>query len=282
MARGRGSRRPAQSRKPPLTHFLCLPLVNTSSKPQLETALERFRDHVRADVHPKAIRPVGALHCTLGVMSLSEEKLGEATQLLKTLDVYALLNHAAAESPTAWEPLDTLGSSKGNEALTVTLKGLTSMHDPSKTSILYVSPNDQTGRLLPFCIALQKEFKDKEILVKDDRPLKLHATVVNTIYAKGRQTARSTDGQSRNADSARGQGDRSVTESSGHGPNADALLKIDARNLIESHEDFVWAEDVVLDRVAICEMGAKKILNDDGRVIAEEYTEVAHVALPGR
>jgi activating signal cointegrator complex subunit 1 len=81
----------------------------------------------------------------------------------------------------------------------------------------------------------------------------LHATLINTIYAKGRK-------------------------SQGHGPNAKAPLKIDARALLERYQDFVWARDVVLDRIAICEMGAKKLV-ENGEVVGEQYTEVASVSL---
>lgn len=69
-------------------------------------------------------------------------------------------------------------------------------------------------------------------------------------------------------------------EVEGHGPNANAPLKIDATAMLERFKDFVWAEGFVLDRIAICEMGAKKITNDEGTVVAEEYTEVASVQLP--
>ena len=82
----------------------------------------------------------------------------------------------------------------------------------------------------------------------------MHATLVNTIYAKG-------------------------DKSQGHGRNANAPLKIDARALLDKYADFVWAKDVVLDRIAICEMGAKQRI-ENGVVVGEEYTEVASVPLP--
>jgi len=99
---------------------------------------------------------------------------------------------------------------------------------------------------------------DAGLLIPDDRPLKLHATVVNTIYVKGRR-------------SRGGKG----------GKKSSAPLRIDATALLERYRDYVWAEDIVLDRIAICEMGAKKILDDRGDVVGEEYREVASVPLPG-
>jgi activating signal cointegrator complex subunit 1 len=47
---------------------------------------------------------------------------------------------------------------------------------------------------------------------------------------------------------------------------------------LERYQDFVWARDVVLDRIAICEMGAKKVV-ENGEVVGEQYTEVASVSL---
>ena len=168
------------------------------------------------------------------------------------------------EKPITLPALDRAGGS-----VKVDFKGLVSMHAAKSTSILYSSPSDETGRLLPFCVALQKMFKDRGFIV-EDRPLKLHATIVNTIYAKGRNRPSKDSAGASNQDA----------KPQGHGPNANAPLKIDATTILEKYEDFVWARDVTLDRVAICEMGAKKILNENGNVEDEEYTEVANVALP--
>ncbi|KAK3704180.1 hypothetical protein LTR37_014020 [Vermiconidia calcicola] len=316
MGRNKGPRRPPAQRKPPLTHFLCLPLVTPSSKPQLEASLQTFKQHVSPQdtkveaeaenagdggqesvipaVHPKSIRPVGALHCTLGVMSLDKDKLSEATEFLRKMDVQALLQDVAGKPGVPEEPTLSTNSSGGpttlqrpitppkvdraTAPLTINLKGVESMHDPHKTSILYSAPMDATGRLLPFCIALQKQFKDKGFLVEDNRQLKLHATVVNTIYAKGRKRPPRHSAEQKAGESS--QVGEQADEAQGHGPKANAPLKIDASAIIEKYREFIWAESVVLDRVAICEMGAKKVTDDEGNVVSEEYTEVAKISLP--
>ncbi|KAI7272303.1 hypothetical protein KC345_g7100 [Hortaea werneckii] len=337
---GRG--KPPAQKKPPLTHFLCLPLVTRDSKPQLQASVEKFRDiltnkneqtasqvevtgdyesskseTITSSVHPKAIRPVGALHCTVGVMSLDGKRLEEAKELLRHLDISLMLQHAGSQNreqatatdAAAREPLVNSTDSPPNTApLRIELKGLVSMHAPQKTSILYSAPVDRAERLYPFCLAVQERFKESDLLVKDDRKLKLHATIVNTIYAKGRKQRpppkwkmkqqTTTSGQAALAPSTEGLADENPSASGdkvgcekspkkpeqgeveGHGPNANAPLKIDATAILERFKDFVWAEDFVLDRIAICEMGAKKITNDEGIVVAEEYTEVASVKLP--
>ncbi|KAK5116371.1 hypothetical protein LTR62_007918 [Meristemomyces frigidus] len=317
MTRSGGSKSsPASTPKKPLTHFLCLPLVTARSRTQFETSMRTFRNEVTtedgaavksgtrlANIHPKAVRPIGALHCTLGVMSLTRQELEQAVQLLQTLDIDRLLRLPQVESKQGRNPSsDEVLSSPHRPVsppqlgratpLTVDLKGLVSMHDPRNTSILYTPPHDSTDRLYPFCLAVQKLFKDAGFLVEDNRELKLHATIVNTIYAKGRSkrppkrvTRQETADPSRMTAAvddrtsalAAGQADE---RSQGHGPNANAPLKIDATAIVEHYADFVWVKDVVLDRIAICEMGAKKITDAEFRIIDEQYKEIASAKLP--
>ncbi|KAK3626103.1 hypothetical protein LTR56_020008 [Elasticomyces elasticus] len=318
MARHEGPRRPAAAKKPPLTHFLCLPLVTAESRPQLELSIKRFTDEVAggqvdADggdvtsrVHPKAIRPVGALHCTLGVMSLDKAGLEEAVQALQSLDMKSMLQQACSQVPSSATKDSEAAIESGTSGaapssltrpvspplierevipLSIDLKGLVSMHDPQNTSILYSAPEDRSNRLYPFCQAVQKHFADAELLVPDDRPLKLHATIVNTIYAKGKKKPpmrqRDREEAAEQHEAGQGGGEGQEDRSQGHGPRANAPLKLDATALLERYRNFVWAGNVVLDRVAICEMGAKKILDCEGQVVNEEYTEVASVQLPG-
>ncbi|KAJ9623474.1 hypothetical protein H2203_005734 [Taxawa tesnikishii (nom. ined.)] len=253
-------------KKPPLTHFLCIPLITADSKPQLEASLRMFKDDVvhnyipgpateteeplargpkeevesasgsgssddealkpqteRSDVVPKpvpaplvaekAVRPVGAIHLTLGVMSLDADKLKGAVQLLNNIDLVGLLKHPEQATPAKaitennrpaqegdiWtgettsapasltRPMLPLDVSGKPEALMVSLKSLESMHPAHKTSILYTAPKDPSGRLYPFADALRRQFTEAGFLLEDKRPLKLHATLVNTIYAKGRK-----------------------------------------------------------------------------------------------
>lgn len=172
------------------------------------------------------------------------------------------------------------------------------MSTPSNTSILYIAPSDASQRLYPFSLALQQMFRDEGVLLPDDRDLKLHATIVNTIYAKGRKKKKGyapNRGEGRVSSSSRSSGEHHEghakaeeveDRSQGHGPDANAPMKFDARALLEAYKDFVWAENIALDRIAICEMGAKKKrFGGDGRVVVvgeeEAYTEVASVGLPG-
>lgn len=310
-----------KARKPPLTHFLCLPLVASTNRPRLIQALSEFCSDVGkvTPVPAQAVRPVGTLHLTLGVMSLSSSQLSDAVKHLQDLDVGRLLRgittqkiaEAGIDTPTVSEGLGAVENppqlaGTGNTALqadpdvlTIELRGVLPMQKARQTSILYAEPVDKTGRLLSFAESLKGSFEEKGWMVKDDRPLRLHATVLNTIYAKsrgrGRGKARAltdavtdtasteTVGRDDEADGVDEQ-DQHGTDGKGQKPeNGKGLasefkswMRFDASNLIEAYEDFIWAEDVRIDRVQICKMGAQKIVDEGtGEIIDEQYEVIA-------
>ena len=77
---------------------------------------------------------------------------------------------------------------------------------------------------------------------------------MNTIYAKDK-SARASGG--------------------GHGRGGRGKRGFDARVWIERYEGFEWAAGVRLEKVAICEMGARKVEGD-----GVEYLEIGSVSLP--
>lgn len=281
--RGGGSRA-AAPKKPGLTHFICLPLVNPDSRPQLEEALKTFRQDVTGvttedsttsesalpHIHPKSVRPIGTLHLTLGVMSLNGDQLTQAITHLKELDLAAILREANAGSA---EPVVT-------EGIKIDMVGLKSMHAVESTSILYAAPTDPTNRLYSFCVAVQNAFKSAGYLGQDDRQLKLHATLINTIYAKSRRRPEPKAVTITSTGEVISNSSVPNDRSHGHGPNADAPSKFDARSILDKYQDHVWAQSIMLDRISICEMGAKKITDSDGEVFDERYTEVASIPMP--
>ncbi|KAI9745384.1 MAG: hypothetical protein M4579_007647, partial [Chaenotheca gracillima] len=137
---------PKPPHKPPLTHFLCLPLVTPASRAQFLTSLHRFSNDVSAHLSPstsadstpampehdgggvkiptsatssettnpagsmhaklgRAIRPLGTLHLTLGVMSLPDQAgVDRAVELLRSIDLREMLR-GAAQPHAAHDPL---------------------------------------------------------------------------------------------------------------------------------------------------------------------------------
>ncbi|KAF4336505.1 hypothetical protein FBEOM_9637 [Fusarium beomiforme] len=212
------------------THFVCIPLAG----PQLARSLAAFRTEVTNPsgfgVPPTAVRPLGTLHLTLGVMSLKDEGVEQAAEVLNSLKLNEFLASARTGKST-------------EDRLSITLKGLHAFQKPEKTTVLYAPPVDTEGILHKFCQQIKTTFQEVGLMENEDRPLVLHATVVNTIYVK--------DGRGRRREK----------------------LTIDARDIVSSYDDYVWLEDMPLDKVTLCRMGAKKIEGTDD----EAYEVVAEI-----
>lgn len=202
-----------KEKRPQLTHFLCLPLVNSMSLPQLEASFATFKadippaSHGQNQTQPQpqplipdaAIRPVGTLHLTLGVMSLpSKERLDEAIRFLQSLDLVTMVREAetlararAQRKATQVSTRDVQGSYqleiKSNEVhgvdkehvpspFSVSLESLHALPRARAATVLHAAPVDSTSRLYPFCEMLRDRFLDAGFLQgefkKDDTPQK--------------------------------------------------------------------------------------------------------------
>lgn len=230
--------------RPMPTHFLCIPLAG----PQLARSLTSFRADVTSPasfaVPGDAVRPLGTLHLTLGVMNLRDQTLAQAVDVLRTLRPAELMARARAPtSSVAGSQSDArrsvwTSSVAGDSRVSVTLQGLRPMQNASQTSVLYAPPADLEGSLQRFCEQVQAPFLAAGLMVDERRPLLLHATIVNTIYAKGGGRG-----------GPRGRGRERLT--------------LDARDMLDRYGDYVWMENMPLERIAICRMGAKKIEGTD-------------------
>ncbi|WVW80694.1 hypothetical protein I302_102680 [Kwoniella bestiolae CBS 10118] len=211
------------------THFLCIPLINSLSRTQLDVSLGRLRDAAATlGIPSKAFRPTGTIHLTLGTMDLREKyRFDRAIEVLS--------------GPEITQALKCVEGTR----LTCGLRSLSTMRSPSKTSVVYIHPDDPTHRLIHLCQRFNEIFTSAGLIIPENRPLRLHATVINTRYV------------------SRGQ----------YPP------QIDARRLIKQFRDETWAENVALERLAICKMGAETVLDPMGNVIDEQYHEVAYVNL---
>ncbi|KAI1428815.1 kinase A anchor protein [Xylaria sp. FL1777] len=228
--------------RPSPTHFLCIPLVTATSRQQLSSSLSSFRADVTSlesfGVPDQAIRPIGTLHLTLGVMSFPKnEGLEKAVALLKTIIPRQILADIAAPHSDQ-QAAEGEGLSDPPSPLVVTLKGLHSMQSATKASVLYAPPVD-SGVLTKFCEKLRSAFQEVGLMMEDSRPLLLHATILNTIYAKEKSIGRGGKGKSREK------------------------LTIDARQILDRYDDYLWMDGVPIEKIAICRMGAKKQDNGD-------------------
>ncbi|KAG5298281.1 nitrositive-stress induced transcript [Histoplasma ohiense] len=181
-----GDKSPQQMRnitsRPRLTHFLCLPLVNSTSIPQLVSSLAEFRDSIplvpppvsalvaasaqlpHTPLFPNgALRPLGTLHLTLGVMSLpTKERLEEALAFFHSLDLESMLRdvEAQARAVTAGESgiSNAIAADTAPQPLIIDLKSLHALPKARAATILHAQPVDNTSRLYPFCVSLRNKF----------------------------------------------------------------------------------------------------------------------------
>ena len=286
--------------KPALTHFLCLPLISDTSRPLFDSSLSQLGQELGKwtgvfgkDGPGRALRPVGSLHLTLGVMSLPDERtIHGAAKFLRELDVASVLNQSHDIVASSKRPNSaTLGeehtvpvfpdstrtrasqqlSASERECeetmvpLKVSMSSLGTMGSARSTTVLYTTPHDASNRLLPLCTQIRELFMREGFLIKDSRPLKLHATVLNTIYSVGgHQNALDDEGEK-----------QGLRQHPSRRKKRKAPLKFDAQELLELFDGFTWAENVTLEKLAICKMGAEKIGDEEGNIIDERYEEVA-------
>ncbi|TFB02162.1 hypothetical protein CCMA1212_006107 [Trichoderma ghanense] len=228
------------------THFLCIPLAGV----QLATALAAFRADVTSAMSfglpEDAVRPLGTLHLTLGVMALKGDGVEQAANILRELRLRDILAETrlakdANTSPAVWAlsgGSTVRSESPRADGLTLTIRGLHSIQPPAKAAVLYAAPSDPEGILYDFCKRLQRPFQESGLMIDENRPLLLHATIINTIYVKNN------------------------SGSGGRGKRRERLT-IDARSLLSRYDDYLWAEKMPVTRVALCRMGAKPIPGTD-------------------
>ncbi|KAK4242084.1 kinase A anchor protein [Achaetomium macrosporum] len=252
-------------KKPIPTHFLCIPLVTAHSRPQLAASLSAFRSDVTSPVPlgfglaEDAIRPLGTLHLTLGIFSFprggeedGEARLARAREVLAGLKLREIWKGVRGNVPRMPGSDAEVGEEE-EERPKITLRGLTSMQAPTQAAVLYAPPVDQLGLLQAFCERVRDVFREAEVMVDEGRPLLLHATVVNTVYVKNKREW--NNGKAGNTGSSkRGRG--------GRGGGKWERLVFDATGIMDRYEDQVWMEDVPVEKVAICRMGAKKVVVD--------------------
>ncbi|QKX55654.1 uncharacterized protein TRUGW13939_02751 [Talaromyces rugulosus] len=368
----------AKEKRPPLTHFLCFPLVTETSLPLLEKSFSHFRDNIpqrrktmtdhslkpRPPLFPdSAIRPVGTLHLTLGVMSLTtRDRLDEATSFLDSLDIEQMLRETTSNDADISQQQQQSAEEENSLApISVSLQSLYALPKAKAATVLYAKPVDPTSRLYPLGVKLRERFVEAGLIQPDFlktkprkgskvidnnntsqndipaqaetpkpklRPLLLHATIVNTIYARGGHSA-----QNRGKDRRRGgpltfdardmlthhhdfYTDDTCVEAKKHDVSDSSFLEdAESDRSSESNDEpsssmstqeeahpsrtvqqitpettdnekypFVWARNFHIEKVCICEMGAKAVVDGDGDPLGarlgQKYRVVAERSLP--
>ncbi|XP_075912270.1 activating signal cointegrator 1 complex subunit 1 [Petromyzon marinus] len=154
------------------THFVCLPLGTTA----LAEGLGALQHAVTAGgagtrsqgFHVSMFQSARRLHLTLGTLVL-----------LSAAEVEAARQQLQAASAVVREVL-------GDVALHVALRGLEFMNDdPAVVDVLYAQIHSHGDRLQRLADRLVEHFVASGLMVRERQRVKLHATVINTLYRKG-------------------------------------------------------------------------------------------------
>lgn len=201
--RGESNARAQESRepKPPLTHFLAMPLGH---HPELRARVSAFTRALLASepavpgLDESIVVAPRRLHITLGVMSLSssapsgsappgsaqedaQPTLAAARTLLHALQprVQALLRGTSGSAEASAGPLR------------VALQHVDIMRpdggDPARAHVLWAGPrpdSEDARRLKRVAEFVNAEFRKAGLVVDERRPLKLHCTILNTVYRR--------------------------------------------------------------------------------------------------
>jgi hypothetical protein len=142
-------------------------------------------------------------------------------------------------------PPQTSQERSSGRGIKISLRGLDTFPNVKRARVFYAVPHSEDrGVLQAFAEAVQKRFVEEGVVKDEKRALTLHATVANLKYAKSSGVKT-------------GRGDR----------RRKGLWELDASALTEEFgakegrsgaEEFSWADDIVIDRVRICKMGAVK------------------------
>ena len=216
--------------RPSLTHFLCIPLINPTSLPQLESSLATFKkdyppvplatltrssnqssnNHTSQPLIPQgAFRPLGSIHLTLGVMSLpTKERLDEALSFFQSIDLHDVMHEAEqvvlrkhAKKTSSQHPPNTenqalddhsTGSQSHPQPLTVSLTALHALPSAKAATILHASPVDPTERLYPFCVMLRDKFIEAGFIVAEPKEKDASPTDTTAAQASSQNNAGSS------------------------------------------------------------------------------------------
>lgn len=284
--------------RPPLTHFLCIPLVTESSRAKLQASIQHFTSDISSATnpnhpnsessphsstnpsaqdgtadptplfHPSAIRPLTTLHLTLGVMAVpTPTRLAAATTLLSSIDLSRLLGTATSptRSPSRHAP-QTPNPDPNTDTDTDTEPHI-SAPSPLTLSLhsLHPLPTAQNASIL---YATPHDVTGR--LYPFCTALRSVFEEAGFILAEKRElllhctivnTVYARDGSGR----WRGRGGKRRDRGQG---------KFDARELVGKYEGFEWMQDCRVERVGICEMGATEV---GGEV---RYVEVVGREMP--
>lgn len=257
-----------------LTHFICIPLVTASSRPLLQSSLGLLRNNpASASIPSRAFAPIDTLHLNLGVvMSLpTSGRFAEAERLLESLDLNSLTRELSKPSPRQRsireKILDVERSLSLSSAapttqplpLHLTLSSLVAAPLEGQdimVSSLLAQCHDSTSRVRHLCnnpaiifaaaglFDLSTERRDRRIQLQTTGLSLPRVSLIGTKFMRSLGLVRSLRQP--------GKVQREMHQ------------KFDCRELVRIFKDFVWADNIRLERLSICPLGLTNIIRQVG------------------
>lgn len=238
---------------PSFTHFLSLPVITETSRPQFERSFKVLEEHLSelknelpGVDNPRFARAamgrIGSLQISLGILNLdTPEREQHAISTLERMDIQSMLADSKARNRLV-----------ATTAPVVHFESLVTRTPKSRWAESLEAIPKQVG-LHKFGEQVRQVFL-KEDLLADNKQLKLYLSIMNYIYIPPEMRARYQTKERRS-------------------------LPFDAQPLQAKMKDFAWATNVTLEKMAIYKRKYKRILNEDGELADVVYEELASTSL---
>lgn len=271
-----------------LSHFLCIPITTAHSRAQLEQTLHQFKnDPTTSKIPAGAYRPLQTLNISIEVLSLpTADRVAAACHHLRSLDIDGLLRRASKGAPGNTHGVHEVqqrtppvnqesrtsvsATGSGSPSLTVKLSGIRSNSRLGRRApdqgitgwSLRTSYTDSTSRLSPFLDEIRRAFRAAGFQTPGLRPEINHGHIklLSTKHASSRPKTLV----------------RSPKEPSKF--QRPEVPRFETRNIIQKFENFVFVEDIRLERLSLCELGLGKQIERFGA--EAQLSEVCSVPLP--
>ena len=267
-----------------MTHFLCLPIATPYSNPKLERRLQQFRnDPTTSKIPSGAYRPLQTLHLSIRPLSLpTADRVAAACHHLRSLDINSLLRRKSDPTPGNTNgvrqtqqggSVHAFSADSGSPPLTITLSGIRSVRLvgrgkwPDRGTLnyhLHSSCTDSTSRLGAFWDEIQRSFDVAGFQIPGYRPFRPSdqdiITLVNTMHAESRRKI-------------------IVPDHTQPGKFQEVPPPMfETKEITEKFENFVFAEDIRLEKLSLCELGLQQRLEKFGA--EAQLSEICSVPLP--
>lgn len=236
-----------------ITHVLRVPLATSQSRLRLQSIIRSLRDDPLTGALPSvAWESVDSLAIHMGKLSLRDSRqIALACELLQGFDVTSCLGENSAVPLSV--DLRGLHSSVPGEQRQFTHRLYTSLSNPATTS-----------SLLRLQTSLRTLFRKQKLLVTNRhdpnyRTIQPHVKLMTTMHLRSNQLN---------------------TKPTLIHYNCHHMPRYDAKDLYEKYKDFLWTENIRLERICLTKLHSSDYVKR-GKVVGTGHRSLSSILLPG-